>query len=83
MQNLNDLPKIAPVPLHPRVPVPAFPVHCLPYKYAKIVETVSNATQTDPAMAGTSALSALSACTGGHAVVLVRHGWFESTNTYM
>ena len=82
MQNLNDLPQMAPIPLRRTVPVPPFPVHCLPDVYARMVETVSNATQTDPAMAGTSAISALSACTGGHAIILVRHGWFEPLNTY-
>lgn len=71
-----------PIPLTPHAEVPPFPVHCLPDKYARMVETVSNATQTDPAMAGTSALSALSACTGGHALILVRHGWREPLNLY-
>ena len=33
------------------------------------------ATQTDVAMAGTVALSALSACTGGHAEIVIRGVW--------
>ena len=40
---------------------------------------MAEATQTDPAMAGTAALSALSACAGGHAEVEIRAGWRRTT----
>ena len=43
---------------------------------------VAEATQTDPAMPATSALSALSACTGGHAEIEIRRGWREPLCLY-
>jgi replicative DNA helicase len=42
-----------------------------------MVRAVAEATQTDPAMAGTSALSALATCAGGHAEIEIRSGWRE------
>jgi replicative DNA helicase len=42
-----------------------------------MILAVAEATQTDPAMAGTSALDAMAACTGGHAEVEIRPGWRE------
>ena len=54
----------------------------LPKPIADMVNGVAEATQTDPAMAATSALSALSACTGGHAVIEIRSGWREPLNLY-
>ena len=71
-----------PIPLTQAVEVPPFPVDALPKPIADMVLAVAEATQTDPAMAGTSALSALSACTGGHAVIEVRPGWREPLNIY-
>jgi hypothetical protein len=47
-----------------------------------MINAVSEATQTDPAMAGTSALTALAACTGGHAEIEVRPGWREPLCIY-
>jgi hypothetical protein len=47
-----------------------------------MVNALSDATQTDPAMAGTSALTALAACTGGHAEIEVRPGWREPLCIY-
>ncbi len=47
-----------------------------------MVHAVSQATQTDPAMPGTSALSVLSACTGGQAEVEIRGGWREPLCLY-
>ena len=47
-----------------------------------MVHAVAEATQTDPAMAATSALSALSGCTGGHAEIEIRAGWREPLNLY-
>jgi replicative DNA helicase len=71
-----------PIPLTQTVQIPAFPTDALPNPIADMVNTVSEATQTDPAMAGTSALSALSACTGGHAEIEIRGGWREPLNLY-
>lgn len=72
----------APIPLARAVEVPPFPVAALPVEVADMVSEVAVATQTDPAMAATSALSALSACTGGHAVIEIRSGWREPLNLY-
>lgn len=71
-----------PEPLTRAVDVPAFPVQSLPAAIANMVQAVSEATQTDPAMAGTSALSALAACTGGHAEIEIREGWREPLCLY-
>ena len=71
-----------PIPLTQRVKVQPFPVDSLPKPIADMVHAVSEATQTDPAMPGTSALSVLSACGGGHAVIEVRPGWREPLNLY-
>ena len=66
-----------PIPLTDPVVVPAFPVDALPAVIADMVDAVAEATQTDPAMAGTTALSVLAACCGGHAEVDVRPAWQE------
>jgi hypothetical protein len=71
-----------PIPLTQTVPIPAFPVDSLPGPIAEMVYAVADSTQTDPAMAGTSALSVLSACTGGHAEIEIRGGWREPLNIY-
>lgn len=71
-----------PVPLSQAVQMPPFPVDALPEPIAEMVRAVSEATQTDPAMAATSALSALSACSGGHAEIEIRHGWREPLCLY-
>ena len=71
-----------PIPLTQAVAVPPFPVDALPAPIANMVRALSEATQTDPAMAATSALSALSACVGGHAEVEIRSGWREPLNLY-
>jgi hypothetical protein len=71
-----------PIPLTDKAAAPAFPVGSLPKPIADMVCAVAEATQTDPAMAGTSALSALSACTGGHAEIQIRQGWREPLNIY-
>jgi replicative DNA helicase len=72
----------APIPLTDKAEIPPFPVDSLPKPIADMVSSVSVATQTDPAMAATSALSALSACTGGHAEIEIRQGWREPLNIY-
>ncbi|MGV0790485.1 YfjI family protein [Mycolicibacterium sp. XJ1819] len=71
-----------PIPLARVVELPPFPIDSMPAPIADMVRAVAEATQTDPAMAGTSALSALSACTGGHAEIEVRPGWREPLNLY-
>lgn len=74
--------KPGPIPLTQAIKVPPFPVDALPETFASMVCNVAEATQTDPAMAGTSALAALSACTGGYAKIEVRQGWREQLNIY-
>ena len=64
------------------VEVPPFPVDALPAVFARKVSELAEATQTDPAMAGTSALSVLSACAGGHAKIQIRDGWREPLCLY-
>ena len=71
-----------PIPLTQRVEIPPFPVDALPDAIADMVLGVAEATQTDPAMSATSALSALSACTGGRAEIEIRPGWREPLNIY-
>lgn len=67
-----------PIPLTPNtVEVPPFPVDALPDVIGPMVVELAEATQTDPAMAGTSALTVLAACIGGHAEVQIRRGWRE------
>jgi replicative DNA helicase len=88
-ENVNPMPDMDdplfdgdPIPLMRAVPIPAFPVDALPGPIAEMVHAVSESTQTDPAMPGTCALSALSACTGGHAEIEIRGGWREPLNIY-
>jgi len=71
-----------PIPLTQQVRISPFPADSLPKPIAEMVQAVSEATQTDPAMPGTSALSVLSACTGGHAEIEIRHGWREPLCLY-
>ena len=70
------------IPLTDKAEIPPFPVDSLPKPIADMVNAVAMATQTDPAMAATCALSALSACTGGHAEIEIRQGWREPLNVY-
>ena len=71
-----------PIPLHAMIVLPPFPVDAFPRQIADMVNAVSEFTQTDSAMPGTSALSVLSACTGGHAEIEIRRGWREPLNLY-
>ena len=83
--SLDDLVLVAPdkpIPLIQKITIPAFPVDSLPSVIADMVHAVSEATQTDPAMAGTSALSTLAACAGGRVTVEIRPGWREPLNVY-
>jgi replicative DNA helicase len=77
-----DLDDEDPIPLAATVTIPPFPVDALPQPIADMITAVAEHTQTDPAMPGTSALSALSACTGGRAEIEVRPGWLEPLNLY-
>ncbi|MGI9085386.1 MAG: YfjI family protein [Aeromicrobium sp.] len=67
----------APIPLRPRYIARPFPTDALPEPFRTMVEAVAEATQTDPAMAGVTALSVLAAAAGGCAEVQVRPGWRE------
>jgi len=71
-----------PEPLTSRAPLPPFPVDALPEVVAAMVSAVSQFTQTDPGMAGTSALSMLAACAGGRVELQVRPGWNEPVNLF-
>jgi hypothetical protein len=72
-----------PIPLTPNtVDVPPFPVDALPDVIANMVTELAEATQTDPAMPGTSALTVLAACIGGHAKIQARRGWREPLCLY-
>ncbi|OBG69243.1 hypothetical protein A9X05_05260 [Mycobacterium sp. E3298] len=71
-----------PIPLSAPVELPDFPLSALPGPYRDMAKAVSETTQTDPAMAGTSALTAISVCTGGNARVQVRPGWVEPLVIY-
>jgi hypothetical protein len=67
-----------PIPLTPKIiDVPPFPVDALPDVIENMVTELAEATQTDRAMAATSALTVLAACVGGHAEIQVRRGWRE------
>lgn len=76
-RSLTPAAEAPPIPLVGHTPTIEFPVDALPAPIASMVEAVAEATQTDPAMAGTSALSALSACAVGRAEVEARPGWRE------
>src|SRR5262245_27290016 len=80
--DVPPMPDEEPIPLVHEVEIPPFPVDAFPEPIAEQVRGLAEATQTDPAMAGTSALSTLSACTGGHAVIEIRSGWREPLNLY-
>lgn len=71
-----------PIPLTKKVQIPAFPIASLPPAIADMVGGVAHATQTDPAMAGTSALVVLAASVCGHAIIEVRPGWREPLGIY-
>lgn len=71
-----------PIPLTRTRPIPEFPVESFPPAIADMIAAVAEAFQVDAAMSGTSALSALSACTGGHAEIEIRRGWREPLCLY-
>jgi replicative DNA helicase len=71
-----------PIPLTEPVPIPPFPVDAFPEVVANMIRDISEAMQTDPAMAGTCAISALSGCAGGHVDIEIRPGWREPLNTF-
>ena len=80
--SVPPMPDPDPIPLAQKVDIPPFPVDQLPEPIADMVNALAEATQTDPAMAATSALSTISAATGGHAEIEVRHGWREPLNLF-
>jgi hypothetical protein len=85
INDLNDAEPLElddPIPLTASVQVPEFPVGALPAPISAMVNAVAEGTQTDAAMAATSALSVLSACTGGNAMIQIRDGWREPLNIY-
>lgn len=85
MQDFDDvdpLPDPEPIPLTQSAPIPPFPVDAFPETIADMVDAVAEATQTDPAMPAASALSTLSACTGGRAEIEIRRGWREPLVLY-
>lgn len=66
-----------PIPLQAtQEPLP-FPVDAFPGPIASMIAEVAEATQTDPAMAGTTALTVLAAAVCGHVEVEARPGWRE------
>lgn len=71
-----------PVPLTQTVEMSPFPVGAFFEPIQAMIYAVAEATQTDPTMAATCALAALSACTGGHAEIQVRAGWQEPLCIY-
>ena len=79
---VDSMPAEDPIPLIHTVPIPPFPVDALPQPIADKVNAVAEHTQTDPAMAGTSGMSSLSACTGGRAEIEIRPGWREPLCLY-
>ncbi|WP_052466536.1 YfjI family protein [Mobilicoccus massiliensis] len=66
-----------PTPLMHAKPTATFPTSALPTFLAEMVDAVAEATQTDVAMTGTSALSVLAAMAGGQAEIEPRTGWRE------
>ena len=71
-----------PIPLTQTVELPPFPVEAFPEPIAGMISALAVATQTDPAMPAVSALTALAACSGGHAEIEIRAGWREPLVLY-
>jgi hypothetical protein len=71
-----------PLPLTVAGNVPSFPIDALPNWGGAMVSAVSEETQTPPDLAGIVFLGALSAATGGHAMVEVQTSWIEPVNLY-
>jgi replicative DNA helicase len=53
---VEPMPDPDPIPLSDKSEIPPFPVDSLPKPIADMVNAVAEATQTDPAMAGTSGM---------------------------
>lgn len=71
-----------PIPLTGSTRRPPFPVSALPVVLGDVVSALAEATQTDPAMAATTALTVVSAAVGGRVEIEVRPGWREGLNLY-
>lgn len=76
-RNSSDRNDPEPIPLIGHTPNAAFPTDALPVPIGAMVEAVAEATQTDPSMAGTVALSVMSATAAGRCDIDVRRGWNE------
>ncbi|WP_279582624.1 DUF3987 domain-containing protein [Fodinicola feengrottensis] len=72
-----------PVPLSSSARPPSFPIDVFPGWLAEMVTATAVFTQTDPAMAGTVALSVLSACAGGRVLIEAKPGWREPCNLFL
>lgn len=71
-----------PIPFGVVAPRERFPVDALPSIVAAMVDAVATATQTDPGMGGTCALSVLAAASGGHVNVEAWPGWVQPVCLY-
>jgi replicative DNA helicase len=71
-----------PVPLSRRRELPPFPVDALPQPLAAMVGAVAEFTQTDPGMAGTTAIGMLAAAAGGRVQIEATDGWREPLNLF-
>ena len=75
--HMPDSAPVAPEPLSQNRPLPPFPVDALPEPLAQMVAAVAMFTQTDPGMAGTTALGMLAAAAGGRVQIEPHDGWRE------
>jgi replicative DNA helicase len=71
-----------PTPLSSGRALPPFPIDSLPAVFATEVAAVATFTQTDPGMAGVTALTVIAACAGGRCEIEVRPGWREPLNIF-
>lgn len=71
-----------PIPLDRDVDTPDFPFYALPKPFGEFVYALSESTQTDPGLAGSAVVAALSAALGGYVKVQVRPGYSEPTNVW-
>lgn len=71
-----------PIPLTGSQPRPTFPTTALPSVLEQMVTALAEATQTDPAMAGTTVLTVIAAAVGGRAEIEIRSGWREGLNLF-
>ena len=77
-----DFVESPPVPLERTVKAQDFPFYALPKPLGEYVHALSESTQTDPGLAGSAVLAALSTALGGYVTVQVRPGYSEPTNIW-